>query len=93
MSFVVAVTDYVFASLEPERAVLEPLVAELRPRQCRSEEEIIELTREADGILNCYAKITARVSVVTQPGCTQLVSLLEAKPWISTIGSPVPSSR
>src|SRR4030095_15963089 len=61
MSLVVAITDYVFPSLEPERAVLEPLGAELRPAQCKSEEEIIELTREADAVLNCYAKMTVRV--------------------------------
>ena len=61
MSFIVAVTDYVFPSLEPERAVLKPLGVELRPQQCRSEEEIIELTREVDAVLNCYAKMTARV--------------------------------
>ena len=61
MSLVVAITDYVFPSLEPERAVLEPLGAELRPAQCKSEEEIIALTQEADAVLNCYAKMTARV--------------------------------
>ena len=32
----------------------------------------------------------ARVSVVTQPGATQLTSLVEAKPCTSTIGSPSP---
>src|SRR5215471_20799189 len=61
MSFVVAVTDYVFPSLEPEQRVLAPLGVELRPAQCKSEEEIIELTRGVDAVLNCYAKITARV--------------------------------
>ena len=61
MSFIVAVTDYVFPSLEPEQRVLAPLGVELRPSQCKSEEEIIVLTKEADAILNCYAKITARV--------------------------------
>src|SRR5215510_9905718 len=61
MSFIVAVTDYVFSSLEPEQRVLGPLGVELRPAQCKSEEEIIELTRGADAILNCYAKMTARV--------------------------------
>ena len=61
MSFIVAITDYVFPSLEPERAVLEPLGVELRPQQCRSEEEIIALAQEADAILNCYAKMPARV--------------------------------
>jgi D-3-phosphoglycerate dehydrogenase len=61
MSFIVAITDYVFPSLEPEQRVLAPLGVELRPGQCRSEEEIIELARGADAVLNCYAKITARV--------------------------------
>jgi D-3-phosphoglycerate dehydrogenase len=61
MSFIVAITDYVFPSLEPEQRVLAPLGVELRPQQCKSEEEIIELTRGADAVLNCYAKMTARV--------------------------------
>jgi D-3-phosphoglycerate dehydrogenase len=61
MSFIVAITDYVFPSLEPERAVLEPLGVELRPQQCRSEEEIIALAQDADAVLNCYAKMTSRV--------------------------------
>ena len=61
MSFIVAITDYVFPSLQPEQRVLTPLGVELRPAQCKSEEEIIELTQGADAVLNCYAKITARV--------------------------------
>jgi D-3-phosphoglycerate dehydrogenase len=61
MSFIVAVTDYVFPSLEPEQRVLAPLGAELRPAQCKSEEEIIALAQDADAILNCYAKMSARV--------------------------------
>jgi D-3-phosphoglycerate dehydrogenase len=61
MSFIVAITDYVFPSLEPERAVLAPLGVELRPQQCRTEAEIIALAQDADAILNCYAKMTAQV--------------------------------
>jgi D-3-phosphoglycerate dehydrogenase len=61
MSFIVAITDYVFPSFEPERAVLAPLDVELRPQQCRSEAEIIALAQDADAVLNCYAKMTARV--------------------------------
>jgi D-3-phosphoglycerate dehydrogenase len=34
---------------------------ELRPQQCRSEDEIIALAQQADAVLNCYAKMTARV--------------------------------
>ena len=61
MSFIVAITDYVFPSLEPERAVLAPLGVDLRPQQCRTEEELIALAQDADAVLNCYAKITAHV--------------------------------
>jgi D-3-phosphoglycerate dehydrogenase len=61
MSFVVAVTDYVFPSLEPEQRVLAPLGVDLRSAQCKSEEEIITLAKVADAILNCYAKMTTRV--------------------------------
>jgi D-3-phosphoglycerate dehydrogenase len=61
VSFVVAVTDSVFPSLEPERRVLSPLGVELRHGQCRSEEEVITLAHDADAVLNCYAKMTARV--------------------------------
>jgi D-3-phosphoglycerate dehydrogenase len=61
MSFTIAITDYVFSSLDPERAVLASLGAELRPQQCRSEEEIIALAHDADAILNCYAQMTPRV--------------------------------
>ena len=44
MAFIVAVTDSVFPSLEPEHRVLDPLGVELRPGQCRSEDEVITLT-------------------------------------------------
>jgi D-3-phosphoglycerate dehydrogenase len=61
MSFIVAITDYVFPALEPERAVLAPLGVDLRPQQCRTEAELIALAQDADAILNCYAKMTAQV--------------------------------
>jgi D-3-phosphoglycerate dehydrogenase / 2-oxoglutarate reductase len=61
MAFIVAVTDSVFPSLEPEHRVLDPLGVEMRAGQCRSEEEVIALAKDANAILNCYAKMTARV--------------------------------
>jgi D-3-phosphoglycerate dehydrogenase len=61
MAFIVAITDSVFPSQEPEHRVLDPLGVELRAGQCRSEEEVIALAKDADAILNCYAKMTARV--------------------------------
>jgi D-3-phosphoglycerate dehydrogenase len=68
MALIVAVTDSVFPSLDPEHRVLDPLGVELRPAQCRSEEEIIALAKAADGVLNCYAKMTARV-IAELKGC------------------------
>ena len=61
MGFIVAITDSVFPSLEPEHRVLDPLGVEIRAGQCRSEDEVIALARDANAILNCYAKMTARV--------------------------------
>jgi len=61
MAFIVAVTDSVFPSQDPEHRVLDPLGIELRVGQCRSEDELIALAKDADAILNCYAKMTARV--------------------------------
>ncbi|HXV82055.1 MAG TPA: C-terminal binding protein [Candidatus Binatia bacterium] len=60
MSFIVAVTDHVFPSLEPEERVLAPLGVEFRAAQSKSEEEIIALTQDADAVLNCYARMTSR---------------------------------
>jgi len=61
MVFIVAVTDSVFPSLDPERRVLEPLGYEFRAGQSKSEDDVLALAADADGILNCYAKMTARV--------------------------------
>src|SRR5574341_1391208 len=72
MSFVVAVTDYVFSSLEPEQRVLAPLGVELRPGQCKSEDEIIALAQGTDGVLNCYAKMTARV--IEKLACCKIIA-------------------
>lgn len=61
MAFIAAVTDSVFPSQDPEHRVLDPLGIELRVGQCRSEDELIAFAKDADAILNCYAKMTARV--------------------------------
>jgi D-3-phosphoglycerate dehydrogenase len=61
MSFIIAVTDYGFPSLEPERRVLAALGVELCPQQCRSTMRSSRWARDVDGVLNCYAKMTARV--------------------------------
>jgi D-3-phosphoglycerate dehydrogenase / 2-oxoglutarate reductase len=57
----VLVTDYTWASTEAEAAVLAAVGAELLVAETGDEDELVELVREADGILTCFAKVTGRV--------------------------------
>ncbi len=54
----VAVSDSVFPNLEPARAVLSKVGAELRLANASTPEAILEVGRAADGALVTYAKIT-----------------------------------
>jgi D-3-phosphoglycerate dehydrogenase len=55
------VTDYDFPTLEPEGVVLEGAGIELVPTQSRSEAELLENCRTADGLLVEYAPIRRSV--------------------------------
>jgi D-3-phosphoglycerate dehydrogenase len=55
---VVAVADSPFPTLDPARKALERVNAELRISKSPSLEDILEVARDADGILVCYAKLT-----------------------------------
>jgi D-3-phosphoglycerate dehydrogenase len=57
----VAVTDHVFPNLEPTKQVLSELHAELKLAQATTPEAILEVAREADGVIVCYAKMPASV--------------------------------
>ena len=57
----VLVTDYVWTSVDPERAVLARADTELVLAPDGEEETLIELARQADGILTCFAKVTENV--------------------------------
>lgn len=61
MSFKVLVTDYVWPSVEPERAVLARIGAELVVAPDGEEETLVALARDADGILTCFAQVTDKV--------------------------------
>jgi len=50
----VAISDYVFPDVEPEKEILEPLGAEVIASQCQSVGDLISITRDADALLNCY---------------------------------------
>ena len=54
-------TDYVWPSTEPERAVLEAGGAELVTAPNGDEETLIELARDADAIMTCFAQVTENV--------------------------------
>jgi len=58
MSKLVAVTDSVFPNLDPARAVLAKIGADLRLAKEPKPEAIVEAAQDADGVLTTYAKIT-----------------------------------
>jgi D-3-phosphoglycerate dehydrogenase len=57
----VAVTDSVFPNLEPARAVLAKIGAELRLAKDPNPSAILEVARDADAVLTTYARITAEM--------------------------------
>lgn len=59
--FKVVVTDSVFPHLETERRLLGAVGAELVALQARQDEELVEVVRDADALLVCFAPVTRRV--------------------------------
>ena len=57
----VLVTDYVWPSVEPERAVLAGADAELVVAPDGSQETLAALARDVDGILTCFEQVTEKV--------------------------------
>ncbi|MEV7091013.1 C-terminal binding protein [Streptomyces sp. NPDC093085] len=57
----VVVTDYEFADLAPERAVIEGAGFRLVPAQARTPEELVAACAGADAVINQYAQLTAEV--------------------------------
>lgn len=57
----VLVTDYVWPTTDPEREVIEAAGAELIVAPAGDEDTLIELARDADGIMTCFAKVTENV--------------------------------
>jgi D-3-phosphoglycerate dehydrogenase len=59
--FKVVVTDYEFKTFAPEQEVLDKIGVELVLKQCRTEDEVIEVAKNADALINQYAPITRKV--------------------------------
>jgi D-3-phosphoglycerate dehydrogenase len=57
----VAVTDYTFVSLDVETAVLAPLGCTIVGRRCKTQQELIDLTTDADAVLTQFAAVNAAV--------------------------------
>lgn len=60
-SFKVVITDYEYETLRWEEEALAQVGAEFIKCQCKTEQELIEATRDADAILVQYARITSNV--------------------------------
>ena len=58
---IVAMTDNANRSYSIEKEVLERIGGELTVSECKDPKEIIELCKEANGIITEYAPITAEV--------------------------------
>jgi len=59
--FKVVITDAEYPSFDIEKKVLSKLNVELIKFHCKTEEELIRNCKDADALLNQYAKITANV--------------------------------
>jgi len=58
----VVICDYEFPNVDPEREALSGLPdLEFIPGQCKTEEEVIELTKDADGVLNQWSYLNENV--------------------------------
>ncbi|MDF2695142.1 MAG: Dihydroxy-acid dehydratase [Labilithrix sp.] len=56
----VVVADYDFGDVDIERAIVEGAGFELIAAQCKSEDEVIDVARDADAVLCQYARVGAR---------------------------------
>ena len=57
----VAVTDYTFGELDVERGILEPLGCTIAAAQCKTQEDLVALTADADFVLTQFARVNAAV--------------------------------
>lgn len=57
----VVITDHEYGDLRYEKEVLDVEGIDLVVKQCKTEEDVIEACKDADGIVNLYAPISANV--------------------------------
>ncbi len=61
MAKTVLITDYVWPSVEPEKAVLAKAGADIIVAPDGNEETLVSLAKDVDGIMTCFAKVTENV--------------------------------
>ena len=61
MTWKVVITDHVWPTTDPERAILESGGATVVVSPTGEEETLLELTRDADAIMTCFAQVTDRI--------------------------------
>ena len=64
----VVIADYDYGDVDIERAIIEQAGFELIAAQCKTEEEVIEVARDAAAVVAQYATISARV-IAALPEC------------------------
>jgi len=57
----IVITDCDHPSIEIEKEILSEINSEFILAYCHTEDEVIEVAKDADGIINQYAPITRRV--------------------------------
>jgi D-3-phosphoglycerate dehydrogenase / 2-oxoglutarate reductase len=74
MAAKVIVTDHVFADLETERSILEPLGAEVVLARGTGEAELIDAASDAEALLVCFAKVPESVVAAAAEGGCRIIS-------------------
>lgn len=64
--FKVIITDFDYGDIDVERAILEPIGAEVVGLQAKSEDDLLDAARDCDAIMNQYARVGERTISVMQ---------------------------
>jgi len=64
--FKVVITDYDYGDVEIERAILEPIDAEVVALQAKTEDDLLDEARSCDAIMNQYARVGAKTIAVME---------------------------
>ena len=64
--FKVVITDYDYGDNDIERAILEPVGAEVVAVQAKSEDDLLEHVADCDGLMNQYARVGSRTIAAMQ---------------------------